>query len=92
MLNKIKDFMDTQVSMVVLMDNFEELSVLTDVIVSIGKERLSYELYKDDITDYMMEIRMPYNRYIKMMRGLQSRGYNLKPETKVDIFNRMIKM
>ena len=92
MLTKIRDFMDTQVCIVVLMDDIEQLCVLGEVIVSIGKERLSYEVYKDDITAYMMELRMPYNRYLAMMRGLQKRGYNLKSETKVDIFNRMIKI
>lgn len=91
LLNKIRDFMDTNVCMVILMDNEEQLSVLCDVIVSIGRDRCVYELYKDEITAYMIEISMPYNRYLAMMRGLQSRGWNLKQETKVDVFNRMIK-
>ena len=92
MLTKIRDFMDTQVCIVILMDDIEQLCVLAEVIVSVDKERLSYEVYKDDITAYMMELRMPYNRYLAMMRGLQKRGYNLKSETKVGIFNRMIKI
>lgn len=91
MLTKIKDRLDTSVTMVILMDDIEQLSVLTDVIVSIGKERCSYEIYKDEITAYMMELRMPYNRYLAMLKGLQAMGWNLKSETKVDIFNRMIK-
>ena len=92
LLNKIRDFMDTNVCMVILMDNLEQLSVLADVIVSIGRNRCNYEVYKDDITAYMMELRLPYNRYLAMMKELQSRGWNLKMETKVDIFNRMVKM
>lgn len=91
MLNKVKDFFDTSVCMVILIDSIEGLSVLAETIVSIGKERCTYEIYKDDIADYMMELRMPYNRYLAMMKGLQQRGWNLKCETKVDIFNRLYK-
>lgn len=91
LLNKVRDFMDTSVGMVILMDNVEQLAVMSEVIVSIGRKRCTYELYKDDITAYMMELRLPYNRYLAMMKGLQKRGWNLKMETKVDIFNRMIK-
>ena len=91
MLNKAKDFYDTSVCMVILIDNIEGLSVLAETIVSIGKERCTYEIYKDDITYYMMELRMPYNRYFAMMKGLQQRGWNLKEETKVGIFNRLYK-
>ena len=91
LLNKIRDFMDTNVCMVILMDTEEQLSVLRNAIVSIGRNRCLYELYKDDITTYMMELRLPYNRYLAMMKELQSRGWNLKMETKVDIVNRMIR-
>lgn len=90
-LQKIRDFNDTKVYMVILVDNIEALSTLADVIVSIGHGRCTYELYKDDITAYMMEIRMPYNRYLAMMKGLRNAGYNLKPESKADIFNRLFK-
>lgn len=91
MLNKVKDFFDTSVSMVILMDDEKQLLALSEVIVSIGRERCTYELYKDDITAYMMELRMPYNRYLAMMKGLRKKGWNLKPESKADIFNRMIR-
>ena len=91
LLNKVRDFADTQVSKVILMDNEEQLSVLTDVIVSTGRNRCNYELYKDDIIAYMMELRMPYNRYLAMMKRLRTQGWNLKPVSKSDIFNRMVK-
>ena len=90
-LEKIRDFNDTKVYMVILVDDIAALSTLADVIVSIGRERCTYELYKDDITAYMMEMRIPYNRYLAMMKGLQKRGWNLKMESKVDIFNRLYK-
>lgn len=91
MINKMRDFLDTSVCMVILMDNIEELHVLANVLISIDLNRIEYEVYKDTITAYMMELRMPYNRYLAMMQGLRKNGWNLKPETKVDIFNRMIK-
>lgn len=77
--------------MVILVDDIVGLGILTEVIVVIGRDRCVYELYKDDITAYMVEIRMPYNRYLAMMKGLQKRGWNLKMESKVDIFNRLYK-
>ena len=43
MFNKIRDFMDTNVSMIILMDTEEELSILAKIFCSIGRERLSYE-------------------------------------------------
>lgn len=90
-LKKIRDFNDTKVCIVILIDDIVGLRILTEVITSIGRDRCIYELYKDDITAYMMEIRMPYNRYLAMMKGLQKRGWNLKMESKVDIFNRLYK-
>lgn len=90
-LEKIRDFNDNKVCLVILVDDIVGLDILTEVIVSIGRERCTYELYKDDITAYMVEIRMPYNRYLAMMRGLQKRGWNLKMESKVGIFNRLYK-
>lgn len=90
-LEKIRDFIDTKVELVILVDDIVGLGILTEVIVAIGRDRCVYELYKDDITAYMVEIRMPYNRYLAMMKGLQRRGWNLKMESKVDIFNRLYK-
>lgn len=91
MLKKIRDFNDTKVCLVILVDDIVGLGILAEVITAIGRDRCVYELYKDDITAYMMEIRMPYNRYLAMMKGLQKRGWNLKSESKVDIFDRLYK-
>lgn len=91
LIDKIRDCLGTSVSLIILMDDIEQLSVLSEVIVSIGRERCTYELYKDEITAYMIELRMPYNRYLAMMRGLQKRGWNLKAETLVDIIHTMYK-
>lgn len=92
MLHKIKDFNDTKVYLVILIDDFEGLSILADAMASIGLKRLSYELYKDDITAYMMELNMPYNRYLELMSYLQDHGYNLTQESKVGIFSRLYKI
>lgn len=90
-VEKIRDFNDNKVCLVILVDDIVGLGILAEVITAIGRDRCVYELYKDDITAYMMEIRMPYNRYLAMMKGLQKRGWNLKSESKVDIFNRLYK-
>lgn len=91
MLDKIRDFGDVSVSFVILFDDIDQLSIMADVIESIGRERCSYEVYKDEITSYMMELRLPYNRYLAMMKGLRKRGWTLKPESKADVINRMIR-
>lgn len=91
LFNKIRDFNDATVAMVILMDNIVQLDVMAKVLVSIGLDRCSYEVYKNEITAYMMELRLPYNRYLAMMQRLHRNGWELKPETKVDIFNRLIK-
>lgn len=92
LFNKIRDFTDTSVAMVILLDNIEQLCVMTEVILYIGLDRCSYEVYKNETTAYIMELRLPYNRYLDMMQRLHRSGWTLKPETKVDIFNRLIKM
>lgn len=90
-LKKIRDFNDTKICLVILVDDIVGLGILTEVIAAIGRDRCIYELYKDDITAYMVEIQLPYNRYLAMMKGLQKRGWNLKMESKVGIFNRLYK-
>ena len=92
LFDRMRDFNDTVVSMVILMDDIDQFGALADALVSIGSNRCSYEVYKNEITTYMMELRLPYNRYLAMMQGLRDAGWTLKPESKVDIFNRMIKI
>lgn len=98
MLAKIIDFFDTDVSMIILIDGINDLCVLKGIIASIGKERVHYNVYKgkhvfkDELVKYAMEIRLPYNRYLKLMQGLQRNGYNLRPKSTADVLNRMIKL
>lgn len=91
MLDKIRDFGDTSVSFVILFDDADQLLIMEEVIKSIGKERCSYAVHKNEITAYMMELRLPYNRYLAMMNGLRKRGWNLKAESEEDVINRLIK-
>ena len=92
MLHKIIDFLDTKDFLIILIDNKSELMDLTLVLQSIGLERLSYEVYGNDIIFYTMEISMPHNRYLAMLRELRKRKYNLKSDTKVNTINRLIKV
>lgn len=91
MLNKVRDFMDTEVSMVIITDNADELLVAAKAIVSAGRERFKYEVYKEP-GFYAIELRTPYNRYRKLMKELIANGYTLRPESKADVFNRLIKL
>ena len=56
MLDKIRDFGDVSVSFVILFDDIDQLSIMADVIESIGRERCSYEVYKDEITACIIDI------------------------------------
>lgn len=92
LLNKLVDFSDTEVSMVILLENVDQFEVLAGTLIQIGKDRCVCEVYKDAITAYMVVIRLPYIRYLAMMRKLTDAGWTLKPESSnVDIFSRMIK-
>ena len=91
MLEKIRDFMDTDVCMIILIDNVDDLKVMANAMCHAGLGRMSYEVYKDDITAYMVEFRMPHNRYLEVMRYLRVKKYNLRPESKADVINRLIK-
>lgn len=98
MLAKIIDFFDTNVSMMILIDNINDLCILKGIIASVGKERVCYNVYsgkhifKNELVTYAMEIRLPYNRYLKLMQGLQRNVYNLRQESNIGVLNRMIKL
>ena len=98
MLAKIRDFFDIDVPMIILIDGINDLCVLKGIITSIGKERVHYNVYKgkhvfkNELVTYTMEIRLPYNRYLKLMQGLQRNGYNQRQESIAGVLNRMIKL
>ena len=87
---KILDFMDASVGMVILMDNVDQFSVMVETIVSIDKNRCSYRLCKNSISDFVMELRLPRNRYKALIKELRRRGWSLKSETPGDVIVTMI--
>ena len=91
MLSKIRDFFDSKVYMAILVDDVKDLCIVKGVISAIGKERVNYNIYKEISDICIVEISMPYNRYLALMRGLQRNGYNLRQETDVGYINRLIK-
>lgn len=71
-IEKLKDFNDVKVYEVVLMEDLEQLTIMAESIVACGKDRFTYEVYKNEITAYMIEMSMPYNRYLALMQNLRS--------------------
>ena len=90
-MNKFRDKSYTKVSMIILIDTIEDMVVMVNVLNNIGLERSSYKFHKDNLSDCMLEIQMPYNRYLAMMKLLIQKGYNLRSESKVNIFQRLHK-
>lgn len=92
MLNKIKDYFDYKVHLLISIDNDQGVSVLENVLGYIGKDRLSYKTHNCGLTGYMMELRMPYNRYMEMMKSLQKIGWNLAQISNVGVIDKLIKL
>ena len=90
-MSKFRDKSYTKVSMVILIDTIEDMVVMVNVLNNIGLEKSSYKFHKDNLSDCMLEIQMPYNRYREMMKLLIQKGYNLRSESKVNIFQRLHK-
>lgn len=86
--SKIRDFFDTSVAMVILMDNIEQYCVMKEVLEAVGLDRCYYKYY----STHLLELRLPYNRYLAMMQELTKRAWTLKAKTNVDIFNTMVKI
>ena len=91
LLNKIRDKLDTEVSMVVVTNEKNEIDLCKKVISSV---KINHELYKIIFTDheYMIEFRVPYNKYLKFMKELNKNGYTLQNMSKVDLINKIVKV
>lgn len=70
--SKIRDFFDTSVAMVIRMDNIEQYCIMKEVLGAVGLDRCSYEY---DDSSCLLELRLPYNRYLAMMQELTKRGW-----------------
>ena len=91
LLNKIRDKLDTEVSMVVVTSEKNEVDLLKKVISSV---KINHELYAIIFTDheYMIEFRLPYNKFLKFMKELNKNGYTLRIMSKVDLINKIVKV
>lgn len=90
--SKIRDYFDTSVAMVILMDNIEQYGIMNEVLGAVGLDRCSYKYYEYDDSSCLLELRLPYNRYLAMMQELTKRAWTLKMKTNVGIFNTMVKI
>ena len=91
LLNKIRDKLDTEVSMVVVTSEKNEVDLLKKVISSV---KINHELYKIIFTNHVntIEFRIPYNRYLKFMQELNKNGYTLRAISNVDLINEIVKV
>lgn len=76
--------------MVIVCYNIEELDIIVNAMLDTGRRRIKYDVYKEP-GYYIVEIRFEYKVYLDFMCNLRRLGYNLKPITKVDIINVLIK-
>ena len=91
LLNKIRDKLDTEVSMVVVTSEKNEVDLCKKVI---GSVKINHESYKIIFADHvnMIEFRVPYNKYLKFMKELNKNGYTLQNMSKVDLINKIVKV
>lgn len=91
MFKKLKDRFDYQCREVILVDDAKKLEVLKFVFKAIDEKRIQYVIYKDTDLVWIVEYKMPYNRYLAMMRELQKQGLSLKQETAIGLFSKLVK-
>ena len=93
LLNKIRDKLDTEVSMVIVMSK-EDIIYLLQILNAIDSVKIDPKSYATRITDHecMIEFRIPYNKYLKFMNKLHEKGYNLKAMSNVDLINKIVKV
>lgn len=60
----------------------------------IGSVKINHESYAIICTnhEYMIEFRLPYNKFLKFMKELNKNGYTLRIMSKVDLINRIVKV
>lgn len=89
MLEKIRDFMDEKFYFLILSDDITAFGAVAGAIVDAGRARFKYEVYKDSLLPYkyMMELKMPYNRYLPFMTNLRKRGYTLRDLSLVGVIS-----
>ena len=91
LLNEIKDKLDSTVSLVIIADNVAKVQILKEVMSSVNVDRESYIITVTD-RDYIMEFRIPYNKYLEFMDKLHKKGYNLRCMTRLDLVNTLVSL
>ena len=91
LLNEIKDKLDSTVSLVIIADNVAKVQILKEVMSSVNVDRESYIITVTD-RDYIMEFRIPYNKYLEFMDKLHEKGYNLRCMTRLDLVNTLVSL
>lgn len=92
-LNKWKDFNDTTVRMVVLLgDDNKKLATLIKLIDKLDRTRFNYKLTEISTNNFVMELKMPYNRYLALQINLLSKGLSFNSITDVEIFHEIIEI
>ena len=91
LLNKIRDKLDTQVSMVIVTSEKNEVDLCKKVIGSVKINRESYAIICMN-HEYMIEFRLPYNKFLKFMKELNKNGYTLRIMSNVDLINKIVKV
>ena len=91
LFNKIRDKLDTEVSMVVVTSEKNEVDLCKKVI---GSVKINHESYAIICTnhEYMIEFRLPYNKFLKFMKELNKNGYTLRIMSNVDLINKIVKV
>lgn len=91
MFNKIKDKADHAVSLVIIMDEMEQVKFVEGVLRSVGEDRVRYAMLTDVIGPYAIEATMPQNRYQAFMQTMTAFGYGLKSLGKENVVRKLIK-
>lgn len=90
-INHILDLIDAKISLVILLEDEMQLQVLRNAISVCGAKRFRYTSYRDALTPYAMELRMPYNRFVALNNRLHITGWNIAMGSDVNILCRLVK-
>lgn len=89
---KIKESIRKEDNLIILADNMACLNDLVDSIASVDGSGIDYDCYKNEDIDYMVEIKIPARKVSVLKDKVRMKGYDLRTETRVGIFKRMVKI
>lgn len=91
---KLKDYCDNKIHMIVICKNKEEIDIMMTAITHTDKKRIKYEFLKNERNDEKFqycEMAMPYNRYLEFMKHIRYEGYDLKQETTIGVIRSLVR-